>query len=91
MQGLDSVQFRRHLRFGQYRIYMHRITRDLLVADRRYSDLAEFIEIRDVKQSWQLEIPDRRSTRSSIVTVTFLPAAHCPGSVMYVVFDQKLF
>ncbi|CAK8698220.1 unnamed protein product [Clavelina lepadiformis] len=82
MVGLDSE----HLIHGlkqkpATRLYVSEITEILLLSDPRYTILKKYVQVLPVEEPQLISF--RVQSHTEEVTVTLLPAAHCPGSVMF--------
>ncbi|XP_076362278.1 uncharacterized protein LOC143253048 isoform X3 [Tachypleus tridentatus] len=83
MVGLSSPKFLRRLKSSlNVKLYMSDISRILLLNDPTYQHLSPYLDILPVDQSTVIEVPNGNGDMDSKVVVTFLPAGHCPGSVM---------
>jgi DNA cross-link repair 1C protein len=89
MEGLDDPLFVALLKDKKLKLYCHEITAALLLCDSRYFALATHIVRLQVNQTYSLDIPYAETinadsdTRPNCISVSVLPAHHCPGSVMY--------
>ncbi len=85
MRGLDSVEFIDSLARGKphVKLYMHDISAGLLLAIDRYADLGPHIVTLPTGEQHPIPIFDKYGKLKYHVCVTLLPAAHCPGSVMF--------
>lgn len=83
MVGLDLPKFADRLQ-SQKNIFLYcsEVSRALLIADDRYCHLADKIITLPIECSQVIDIKINEDRIKSI-SVTLLPASHCPGSVMF--------
>jgi DNA cross-link repair 1C protein len=82
--GLDSDYFFQRLKeYNCIKLYCHEVTACFLRADERYARLNSHIEYLPTDDSVLLPIPATKNKSETMVTVSTIPAGHCPGSVMF--------
>ncbi|CAD5112753.1 DgyrCDS1971 [Dimorphilus gyrociliatus] len=80
MTGLKTESFKNCLTANNAKICMSKITQSLLLNRKEYSHLDKLIQVLDVNVAHRIKL---RKENPYYVTVTLLPAGHCPGSVMF--------
>ncbi|XP_061617718.1 protein artemis isoform X3 [Phyllopteryx taeniolatus] len=98
MRGMKSPKMKRRLQSSRrVKLYCSLVTKELLLSSRRHLFWEEFIsspsgmtrtlQARQVplelESPTQISLVDETSGESEELTVTLLPAGHCPGSVMF--------
>ncbi|XP_060590086.1 protein artemis-like [Ruditapes philippinarum] len=66
-------------------LYCSEVTQVLLVASKKYRHLKPYIKGLSINTPTTLDIPDPLFEEKEKITVTLLPAFHCPGSVMFLI------
>ncbi|XP_033745811.1 protein artemis-like [Pecten maximus] len=64
-------------------LYCSDVTKVLLIESPKYQHLERYIKTLPINQPVTVSIPQTSSCKVDFVQVTLLPAAHCPGSVMF--------
>ncbi|OWF41607.1 protein artemis-like [Mizuhopecten yessoensis] len=64
-------------------LYCSDVTKVLLIESPKYQHLERYIKTLPINQPVTVSIPQASSCKVDMVQVTLLPAAHCPGSVMF--------
>ncbi|XP_052780861.1 uncharacterized protein LOC128217634 [Mya arenaria] len=64
-------------------LYCSEVTQVLLLASQKYRHLKPYIKSLPINTPTMIEIPDPLYEHNTTITVTLLPAFHCPGSVMF--------
>nr|XP_039250072.1 protein artemis-like isoform X2 [Styela clava] len=83
MVGLGDESFHEHLKSNEsVFLYCSEVSRALLLADDRYYHLANNIIALPINYPKVIDIKINGNDLKSI-TITLLPASHCPGSVMF--------
>ena len=85
MTGLSSPQFLDHLESnnGVY-LYCSPLTSRFLQSSIRHRPLTPYVFPLQLEETVKITVPNVAEEATHQVWVTLLPAAHCPGSVMYV-------
>uniref|UniRef100_UPI00358F571B protein artemis n=1 Tax=Myxine glutinosa TaxID=7769 RepID=UPI00358F571B len=84
MVGLDSEEFRARLRSkDDVHLYCSPITKDVLLSMKPYQSLEPHVVIIEVNCATPIILTHGLSGKEVVVVVTLIPAAHCPGSVMF--------
>ncbi|ESO91307.1 hypothetical protein LOTGIDRAFT_209646 [Lottia gigantea] len=87
MTGLNYRSFAKRLQAGNnIYLYMSDVSKVLLLGDNTYSfhHLEPYIKTLQIKRPSTITIPcNTVSGKPKLVSVTLLPAGHCPGSVMF--------
>lgn len=79
----ENIFYRRLKSSKDVFLYCSEVTHVLLAASTKYQHLTPFIKSLAINTPTTLEIPDPLYAENEKVTVTLLPAFHCPGSVMF--------
>ena len=79
MVGLADPAFSSRLSENGYKLYCHPVTAGLLIGMSWYEHLQPFIEKLPSDKPQLIQIPGDTRT----ISVTLIPAGHCPGSVMF--------
>ncbi|XP_061617719.1 protein artemis isoform X4 [Phyllopteryx taeniolatus] len=84
MRGMKSPKMKRRLQSSRrVKLYCSLVTKELLLSSRRHLFWEEFIVPLELESPTQISLVDETSGESEELTVTLLPAGHCPGSVMF--------
>ncbi|XP_031714654.1 protein artemis [Anarrhichthys ocellatus] len=84
MKGLKGPILKRKLHFSRtVRLYCSFVTKELLLSNPKYSFWEEYIVPLELESPTQMSLVDEASGEKEEIVVTLLPAAHCPGSVMF--------
>ena len=86
MVGLDYPEFASRLSDNAYTLYCHPVTAGLLRGMSRYEHLYPFIEPLPSDEPHSIPIP---GNPTGYVSVTLIPAGHCPGSVMFLIDGES--
>jgi DNA cross-link repair 1C protein len=88
MIGLNDPAFFACLQKQNYKLYCHEITAAFLLTDARYSSLRSHISALKANETYVIDIPSSSCSSDDVantISVTLLPAYHCPGSVMFLI------
>ncbi|XP_052286066.1 uncharacterized protein LOC127881901 isoform X2 [Dreissena polymorpha] len=88
--GLGEPLFFRRLKSntGVF-LYCSEVTEALLLASRKYCHLKPYIKCLPINTPTTIEIPEPLYDHNECITVTLLPAFHCPGSVMFLLEGKE--
>ncbi|XP_053377930.1 uncharacterized protein LOC123530295 isoform X2 [Mercenaria mercenaria] len=70
-------------------LYCSEVTQVLLVASKKYHHLEPYIRGLSINTPTTVDIPDPLYEEKEKITVTLLPAFHCPGSVMFLIEGKE--
>jgi DNA cross-link repair 1C protein len=86
MSGLDSKDLLIALKELNLSFYCSEVTQALLENDSDFAHIRKFLKSLPIEEPTRLTLaPYRDDDKLMIVTVTLLPAGHCPGSVMFLI------
>ncbi len=88
MEGLDAPEFESRLtsHYPNIKLYCHDVTAGLLLAIPRFSLLRRHLVTLTTDEQHAIPVFTKEGVLKYHVTVTLIPAGHCPGSVMFL-FD----
>jgi len=86
MVGLSAPEFTSHLSETSFKLYCHPVTKGLLLGMTWYEHLRPFVETLEADEPHVIQIP---GTTLHTITVTLIPAGHCPGSVMFLLQGEN--
>ena len=88
MVGLSSIEFSTVLREnGRVKLFCHTVTAGLLLGLEEYSHLESSIHSLECGTDYSIAVPSEQGSDqiAYYVTVSLIPAGHCPGSVMFLI------
>ncbi|XP_065919409.1 protein artemis-like isoform X2 [Dysidea avara] len=68
-------------------LYCSEVTKALLQVDEEFAHLVPYLKSLPIEETVLLSLPAHMHLKPLQVTVTLLPAGHCPGSVMFLLQD----
>ncbi|XP_064606431.1 protein artemis-like [Liolophura sinensis] len=84
--GLSSDSFFERMKMSRkVFIYCTEVTKILMLADDHYKHLEKYVKTLEVDVPTRIVIPDEYTDKDEYITVTLIPAGHCPGSVMFLI------
>ncbi|XP_062504777.1 protein artemis-like isoform X2 [Corticium candelabrum] len=89
MEGLCRPPLISSLQSGADGIYCSEVTQKLLMRDPEFSHLKRHIKELPISVSTMIKIKHPMTTKVEEISVTLLPANHCPGSVMFLIEGQN--
>lgn len=89
MTGLSSEQLTVTLRGRNCSLYCSEVTKALLQADDEFKHLVSYLKSLPIEEPILMSLPAHMHLSPMQVTVTLLPAGHCPGSVMFLLQDDS--
>ena len=88
MMGLNALEFFERLKQYNLKIYCHKFSAALLSALPLYVHLTPYIIPLDSDNQTTLNVSLEGDETHSL-TVTLIPAGHCPGSVMFLLVSKE--
>ena len=88
MVGLNEPELFEKLKYYNSKIYCHRVSAALLSALPLYVHLTPFIVHLDSDNETTLNV-SLEGDETHTLTVTLIPAGHCPGSVMFLLVSKE--
>ena len=88
MVGLSSIEFSTVLKeHGRVKLFCHDVTAGLLLGLEEYSHLESSIHSLECGTDYSIAVPSEQGSDqiAYYVTVSLIPAGHCPGSVMFLI------
>ena len=89
MVGLEAQEFADRL--GQYpfmKLYCNPVTAGLLLAIPRFAHLGDYIQAMPSDEQQLVPVYSAKFELKYTLTVTLIPAGHCPGSVMFLIIGD---
>lgn len=84
MIGLDAVEFERRVATYDFiKLYCDAVTGGLLSAMPKYQHLRPYLHSLSVGEDHLITVPGANECKEYRISVTLIPAGHCPGSVMF--------
>ncbi|KAK7102636.1 hypothetical protein V1264_020827 [Littorina saxatilis] len=90
MVGLEQSSFVQCLRSrdGIF-LYCSEVTKLLLLSEDAFKPLEPYLRVLEIGVATTVTVPDPEAEEFKSVTVTTLPAGHCPGSVMFLIEGKE--
>ncbi|KAL4226148.1 Protein artemis [Mactra antiquata] len=85
-RGLNGDLFMNRLKSNKdIFLYCSEVTKVLIEASPKYHKISPYVKCLDINSPTTITIPDPLFEEKEQITVTLLPAFHCPGSVMFLI------